>query len=88
MLHIHFQSSFLQHTSLNNKELNNRWLVPSNTHILYVANIILNITPVAGKINIQLQKQNIFMCITKYEKQPSLNYKNERKNFLNTLNEI
>ena len=43
VLHIHFQSSLLQHTSLNNKELNNRWLVSYNTHILYVANTIFNI---------------------------------------------
>lgn len=26
VLHIHFQSSLLQHISLYNKELNNRWL--------------------------------------------------------------
>lgn len=45
---------------------------------------------VAGKINIQLQRQNIFMCITKYEKTTlsKLKEKTRGKKFLNTLNVI
>ena len=88
VLHIHFQSSLLQHTSLNNKELNNRWLVSYNTHILYVANTIFNII-------IQLQEKLIsnykdkyilFMCITNYAKTTLSNLKEKiRRKTLNVI---